>query len=594
MSLPKSLYARAGLIVLGVMVIILIAWISVNSIPQLSTSTTPSNLQAPIRETNTPFQPMPSSPNENGGVKTKTPSLTSNNSPKTPTVTAEPTLVPALWNPPYIPQELSESFVLPPDIRLAETSEDAQVRFEIGGDTPLATWIYALVAPFYTISDGIASQDLISAWKGESSGVTPGFPILVNEHTLVVFTEIWGEPSQGSVQVIPSDELADIAWNQRKSWAIVPFEELEPRWKVMEVDGISPLRKEFNPEGYTLAVSFSLEGETHLIEELMEMNEDESDGYTRTNRDSSKLTTLVMTGVTAMVRCTANTMERKGITYPAEDIGPWLREADLTHISNEIPFVQGCPYPNCTQFDLRFCSDPRYIGLLEDVGTDIVELTGDHFADYGSDAMRQTLQIYRDREWNYYGGGEDKNDARQALTVEHNGNRIAFIGCNAKGGGYATASEKNPGAVSCDFEWMYKEIDRLREKGYLVIATFQHIEYYNYAPQPKQIEDYGGMANAGAVIVSGSQAHQPQGFGFSGDAFIHYGLGNLFFDQFNQPVCPNIACNDAFIDRHVFYDERYIGTELLTITFVDFAKPRRMTNEERMHLLTKVFEASGW
>ena len=190
MSLPKSLYARAGLICLGVMVIFLIVWISGKSIPQLSTSATPSTLTAQNNETNTPFQPMPSNPNETGSVKTKTPSPTSNNSPKTPTVTAEPTLVPALWNPPYIPLELSESIVLPPDIRLAETSEDAQVRFKIGGDTPLATWIYALVAPFYTISDGIASQDLISAWKGESGGVTPGFPILVDEHTLVVFTEI--------------------------------------------------------------------------------------------------------------------------------------------------------------------------------------------------------------------------------------------------------------------------------------------------------------------------------------------------------------------------------------------------------------------
>jgi poly-gamma-glutamate capsule biosynthesis protein CapA/YwtB (metallophosphatase superfamily) len=36
------------------------------------------------------------------------------------------------------------------------------------------------------------------------------------------------------------------------------------------------------------------------------------------------------------------------------------------------------------------------------------------------------------------------------------------------------------------------------------------------------------------VIVSGSQAHQPHGFEFYNGSLIHYGLGNLFFDQYNE------------------------------------------------------------
>jgi poly-gamma-glutamate synthesis protein (capsule biosynthesis protein) len=79
---------------------------------------------------------------------------------------------------------------------------------------------------------------------------------------------------------------------------------------------------------------------------------------------------------------------------------------------------------------LRFCSDPDYIALLEEVGTDIVELTGDHFGDWGPEAMRYTLEMYEQRGWTYYGGGYDRKDARQARLIEHNGNKIAFIGCN--------------------------------------------------------------------------------------------------------------------------------------------------------------------
>jgi poly-gamma-glutamate synthesis protein (capsule biosynthesis protein) len=310
------------------------------------------------------------------------------------------------------------------------------------------------------------------------------------------------------------------------------------------------------------------------------------------NRDPSRLTTVAMTGVTALVRATAYTMRRNGITYPAQDVGPLLRSADLAHVSNEIPFTPDCPPPDPVQAGLRFCSEPETIGLLDEVGADVIELTGDHFGDWGAEAMRYTLDLYTQRGWAYYGGGYDRQDARQARLIEHNGNRLAFIGCNAKGGGYATAGDTQPGAVSCDFEWMEEQIRQLSREGYLVIATFQHFEYYTYAPQPAQLRDFRRLAEAGAAIVSGSQAHQPQGIEFSDGAFIHYGLGNLFFDQYHY--CTDNACDDAFIDRHVFYDGKYIGNDLLTIVFVDFARPRLMTPEEREVLLAKVFAASGW
>jgi poly-gamma-glutamate synthesis protein (capsule biosynthesis protein) len=352
------------------------------------------------------------------------------------------------------------------------------------------------------------------------------------------------------------------------------------------------LRKGFDPVAYPLTVPISVAGEptlTGLVRTLYGMDSD-TPLIPFSNRDPEKLTTLAMTGVTALVRSTAYTMEQRGITYPGRDVGDWLREADITHISNEVPFAKNCPFPNPVQQDLQFCSDPRYIGLLEDIGTDIVELTGDHFRDWGADAMYYTLDLYDERGWPYYGGGANLEEGRRAVTLEHNGNKLAFIGCNGKGGWYATASADHPGAVSCDFDWMQSEIERLRLEGYLPIASFQHFEYYSYLAQPKQIRDFQRVADAGAVIVSGSQAHHPQAFEFKNDALIHYGLGNLFFDQY----AISLATRQAFIDRHVFYDGRYIGTELLPILFMDYARARPMTPEERDVLLRSVFSASGW
>jgi poly-gamma-glutamate synthesis protein (capsule biosynthesis protein) len=296
--------------------------------------------------------------------------------------------------------------------------------------------------------------------------------------TLALLSAWWGTPAQANIQTGRAEELLDQVWEKPRVWAILPFEQLEPRWKVLAIDGVSPLDQEFDPRGYEIAIPFSLLGDP-----IAELN------LPSGNRNDDQITHLVMTGVTALVRATAFTMERQGSTYPATDIGAFLQAADITHISNEVPFAEDCPYPNPTQAGMRFCSSPAYIELLEAIGTDVVELTGDHFADWGSAAMLFTLQQYTDRGWLFYGGGANLERARQATLITDHGNPLAFIGCNAKGGSFAQASSSNPGAAACDFEWLEAEIQKLSQQGYLVIGTFQHFEYYTYAAQPDQIRD---------------------------------------------------------------------------------------------------------
>jgi hypothetical protein len=512
--------------------------------------------------------------------------------------TSEPSLTPepvTLWVAPYLPLELSGQLTLPQGVQLVNDPSEAKIHLKAGNGYPVTEWVYALVVPFPTVLDGVSNEDIQLSWQGNSSGPLGNLPILLDEHTLGVFTAKWGEPAPEAVTVLPAEELIQYAWDQHQAWGIIPFENLEPRWKVLEVDGVSPLRKEFQPEEYALTVTFSLEGEASLVEDFLALASTGNQpvlGLPAVNRDAHKLTTVAMTGVTALVRATAFTMEIQGLLYPAQDVGPILREADLAHISNEVPFYPDCPPPDPGQVSLQFCSDPSYIALLEEVGTDIVELTGDHFHDYGAEAMLYTLDLYEQQGWIYYGGGYNLDDGRQARTLEHNGNKLAFIGCNAKGGDYASATDTSPGSASCDYAWMQAEIARLTQAGYNVIATFQHYEYYSYLIQPYLMKDFRAMAEAGAVIVSGSQAHQPHGMEFYEGSFLHYGLGNLFFDQYQ--FCNYYTCDDTFIDRHVFYDGQYIATELITLKFVDYARPRLMTQSERERILSTIFHASIW
>ena len=539
------------------------------------------NLNLAVTPTRTPFLPQPS--------PSPTPAVTQAGSPLT---LVSPGTRLGIWIDPDLPADFRQALAIPPGFEAASDPASAALRLGVGAENVFSAWAYALAAPFPTQLDGVSAEALRLAWGGQPAGPFAGAPLLVDESSAHIFTALWGQPGAEAVVVLPEAELLGYAWEHRPAWALLPFEKLEPRWKVLEVDGQSPVRKDFDPASYPLLVPVSLSGEAKLVELVRVLYGPTSAARLAPpgNRLPEKLTTLALTGVTALVRATAYTMENRGITYPGKDVRDWLREVDLAHVSNEVPFARNCPFPNPVQEELRFCSDPRYIELLEDIGTDIVELTGDHFQDWGAEAMLYTLELYRERGWGYYGGGENLQQGRQALILEHNGNRLAFIGCNGKGGGFAQAGPGRPGAAACDSNWLQAEISRLRQEGYLPVVTFQHFEYYTYQAQPLQQRDFRLAAQAGAVIVSGSQAHQPQAFEFADGALIHYGLGNLFFDQYDVSQ----ATRQAFIDRHVFYNGRHISTELLSILFVDYARPRPMTPAERADLLQAVFSASGW
>ncbi|MGD0173045.1 MAG: CapA family protein [Anaerolineales bacterium] len=519
-------------------------------------------------ETSTPFQPSANQSKEThppGATQTPTPS--------------------SIWISPILPASFLSAFTPPQGWEITSKPEDGAVQLHIGNDRQVSKWMYALVAPFPTVADGVTLQELQQAWSGQRSGPFAGRPLLLDPNTRDVFSALWGYPAPGASQLVPGDQLLNSAWANRPAWAIVPWESVEPRWKVLEVDGQSPMQNTFDPAAYPLAVPISLYGDSDLIDQAAA-----NSTFPATNRDPSKFTTVILTGTTALVRATASTMEKKGVLYPAQDIGELLRSADLTHVSNEIPFAKDCPPPNPAPGVYPFCSDPRYIDLLDYIGVDIIELTGNHIRDWGSDALLYTMDLYTQRGWSFYGGGKNLEEARKPVLLERNGNRLAFIGCNEPGINGEWATDSSPGAAPCDFDYLKTELAELTADGYLPVMTFQYYEYSRYPPTTEQARDFLAMADAGALIVSGSQAHFPQTFAFAGRSFIHYGLGNLFFDQYDLEE----GSRDAFIDRHVFYDGRYLGVDLIMTTFVDFARPRLMTAKERSDFLTTVFSKSDW
>lgn len=503
----------------------------------------------------------------------------------TPFQAAPPTPTPGpiqVWISPALPEALRQSAAGLTnaggrEVVAVEAADQADVRLEAGAQVPVTRWIYALAASFPTVTNEIDESRLRQIWAGE------GAVDLLAAGEDVAGLEAHLGPGEG-VESVSQVDLLDRTWSNDGVWAVVPFGDLEPRWKVLRVDGQSPIDRDFDPTAYPLAVSFGASGDAPMAQAVAQQLD-----WPSTNRDPNLLSVVAVTGVTALTRATAWAIERQGVDWAVSGIEPWFDESDIVHVSHEVSFALDCPPVSPSRDIMKFCGQPEQIEVLERIGTDVVELTGNHVLDWGPEAFAYTLDEYRSRGWATFGGGSNLEEAWRPALVEHNGNRVAFIGCNAAGPGFAWATSEGPGATPCDMERLHAEIARLRSEGYLPIVTFQWAESYRRWPLPPQAEAFRAAAEAGAVIVSGSQAHQSQGFEFLEGSFIHYGPGNLFFDQMWST-----ETRQEFIDRHVFYAGQHISTDLRTAFLEGYARPRPMTDVERAEFLREVFSASGW
>jgi poly-gamma-glutamate synthesis protein (capsule biosynthesis protein) len=528
---------------------------------------------------------------------TGTASNTSIFSKATATPTQEPQV---LWVDPAVPSGLASSLMAQSKVQSTPARESASIFFDVAASNGLENIavgsveiVYALEAPFPTVTDELTLDQLQRFWRGDEMGDFPFDLLQLSSETKAVFTNLWGEAAIGRVSEVSEATFATNDFTQMRTWAIVPFEQITPRWKVIKVDGISPLDKPMDVEIYPLTVAFTM-SVNHESETLKSAALSLLAMLPATNRDETKMTVLMMTGTTAMVRAIAYKMEQHGLDYPIEKVLPWFQNADLIHVSNEISFNPDCPYPDYNQMDLQFCSSPDYIQTLQDLGVNVVELTGNHMNDYGAEYLVQTIATYESLGWTYFGGGLNAGDAREPVKLEVNGNKIAFIGCNTEGPNQDWATDTMAGAAKCDMEYFTAQIAQLKAEGYVVVSTLQaHEIYTEYVYINYNAQDFLDPAIAGADIVSGSQSHTPMSFRFVGNSLIHYGLGNFLFDNMTYEGL-DADIQREFIDRHIIYDGKYLTTELLTARLADWAQPNPMTAEDRADFLTEFFANGVW
>jgi len=480
------------------------------------------------------------------------------------------------------------------DLRLAaEASAGAQLAWER---------VLVPVDRMSSVLTGITLQELRGVWTGTSTSAN--FATIYPDEAIVSYLDALLGAHGLTVKPQPKPALADALWGDRMGLGIVPFEDLNVRLRAIPIDGNSPTDNRFRAADWPLTARAWLAPITERGQSAVAALAAQAESLPITNRDPGKLTTLVMTGVTAMARKSGAAIERSGdYGFLARQIGPELAAADLTIISNEIPFVEGCKV-NTTRNNIILCSKPEYFENLALSGVDAVGLTGNHMNDFGHKNDLASLALYAEKGIPVYAAGANAEAARKPAILEHNGNRLAFLGANQWGpASYINglgqqvsewAGPDTPGSAQFDREQISADIQAAKAKADLVFAEVQHTETnaagdYVTEPIPLQEADFRAMSDAGADVVTGVQAHTPQAVELRNGRLILYGLGNLFFDQtFSWPT------RTGLVPRHTVYDGKLINTELLVTVIQDDMQLRWATPEERMQVLRTVFDASRW
>lgn len=422
--------------------------------------------------------------------------------------------------------------------------------------------LFVPVVSFPSLQASLSLQRLQAVARGQAD------PKLVLNEPTAAALRAHGLLLSAELRVVPPDMLFNLLWRDRTLYTLLPFDQLIPRYRVLHIDEQHPV--DLDLEKYPFAFA------------------SDNPSY-----HPDRLTRVLLSGVTALTRGTREALDEHGIEWAGEAIRSYTSQADFFHISNEVSIYPGCPQ---TDGELlggsnSFCSKPEHFALLPFIGVDIVELTGNHNNDYGFLAYGDTLRFYQENQIVTLGGGPTLKEARQPYSIDHHGNSVAMLACNWIGPYYALADDTKgqPGAAYCDLDWLAETLPQLAQAHDLVIVTVQYQEFEQYTPTDQQARDFGRLAQLGADVVIGTQAHKPQTFEFfnpgrdSGEAFIHYGLGNLFFDQ---EFWGNMR---FFMDELFIYEGRLLTVNLFTGLIEERGRPRPMTPDERQNFLHFMF-----
>lgn len=230
--------------------------------------------------------------------------------------------------------------------------------------------------------------------------------------------------------------------------------------------------------------------------------------------------------------------------YPFEKIGETLKNADLTFINLESPFVDNCPFVNS---GLTFCADPKMVSGLKFAGIDVATLANNHTKNYGEEGLINTSKILEEN-------GIKAVGLDNLVIQTKRGTKFGFLGFD-----FTLKREKQA------------DLDLVKDsknKVDILIVSVHWGEEYQAKANKIQREIARKLVEAGADIVVGHHPHWVQDEEHINGKPVYYSLGNLVFDQMWSE-----ATKKGLLVKLTFENKKLVGEEKLPIYIEKLGQP---------------------
>jgi len=249
-------------------------------------------------------------------------------------------------------------------------------------------------------------------------------------------------------------------------------------------------------------------------------------GTWRNSRAGKAQTEIAICSDWAPIRGFEQIMLKKPLSVYG-DLLPELQDADMRVVNLECPLADhGEPV---FKSGAVFKGKSAHIAALTQVPFEIATLANNHVFDYGHDGFQMTRDLLDQKQIQYLGAGDNRDEATAPLVVTSNRIRLGLI--NYSEGEDLTAAGNNSGVSGWDPDHVASMVRKIRKDVHAVIVICHAgVEYIPYPP-PYVADAFRRIAEAGADLIIGHHPHVPQGIQIHDQVPICYSLGNFVFYQ---------------------------------------------------------------
>ena len=251
--------------------------------------------------------------------------------------------------------------------------------------------------------------------------------------------------------------------------------------------------------------------------------------------------------------------------WPLKLLAPTLKEADLSIINLESPFLKNANY-QVPSGSFSFRANPLALESLLISGVDVVALANNHILNAGQKGIEDTIDLLTTNKIATVGAGLNEEAARAATLITVNDWRIAFL-AYAYPNDYSVATVKRSGIAYMDHKNLVVDIKQVRDQVDLLIIIMHAGEEYTTLPNAQQKSFAHEAIDLGADAVIGHHPHWPQSWEVYKEKPIFYSLGNLVFDQMWSE-----QTRHGLLLRLVFQEDLSGQAELIPVIINDYGQ----------------------